>query len=73
MLELFISGNGKAGCRCQRLVFSSGKALSCTYRPVGSCNARSGSTVTHAAVKSLSSNNCLLAWTGQDGVGYPPA
>jgi len=27
-----------------------------------------GSTVTHAAVKSLSSNNCLLAWTGQDGV-----
>jgi len=27
-----------------------------------------GSTVTHAAIKSLSSNNCLLAWTGQDGV-----
>jgi CRISPR-associated protein Cas1 len=27
-----------------------------------------GSTVTHAAVKSLSRNNCLLAWTGQDGV-----
>lgn len=27
-----------------------------------------GSTVTHAAVKSLSQNNCLLAWTGQDGV-----
>jgi CRISPR-associated protein Cas1 len=27
-----------------------------------------GSTVTHAAVKSLSANNCLLAWTGQDGV-----
>ena len=27
-----------------------------------------GSTITHAAVKSLSANNCLLAWTGQDGV-----
>jgi CRISPR-associated protein Cas1 len=27
-----------------------------------------GSTVTHAAVKALSRNNCLLAWTGQDGV-----
>ena len=27
-----------------------------------------GSTVTHAAIKSLSQNNCLLAWTGQDGV-----
>lgn len=27
-----------------------------------------GSTVTHAAVKSLSQNNCLLAWTGQDGI-----
>jgi len=27
-----------------------------------------GSTVTHAAVKALSYNNCLLAWTGQDGV-----
>jgi CRISP-associated protein Cas1 len=27
-----------------------------------------GSTVTHAAIKSLSGNNCLLAWTGQDGV-----
>jgi len=27
-----------------------------------------GSTVTHAAVKSLSRNNCLLSWTGQDGV-----
>jgi len=27
-----------------------------------------GSTVTHAAMKSLSRNNCLLAWTGQDGV-----
>ncbi|MBM4432934.1 MAG: type I-E CRISPR-associated endonuclease Cas1, partial [Chloroflexi bacterium] len=27
-----------------------------------------GSTVTHAAVKSLSQNNCLVAWTGQDGV-----
>ncbi len=27
-----------------------------------------GSTVTHAAIKSLSRNNCLLAWTGQDGV-----
>jgi len=27
-----------------------------------------GSTVTHAAVKSLSRNNCLLAWTGQDGI-----
>jgi CRISPR-associated protein Cas1 len=28
----------------------------------------SGSTITHAAVKALSRNNCLLAWTGQDGV-----
>lgn len=27
-----------------------------------------GSTITHAAVKSLSHNNCLLAWTGQDGI-----
>ena len=27
-----------------------------------------GSTVTHAAVKSLSLNNCLLSWTGQDGI-----
>ena len=27
-----------------------------------------GSTVTHAAIKSLSRNNCLIAWTGQDGV-----
>lgn len=27
-----------------------------------------GSTVTHAAVASLSRNNCLLAWTGQEGV-----
>jgi len=27
-----------------------------------------GSTITHAAVKALSHNNCLLAWTGQDGV-----
>ena len=27
-----------------------------------------GSTVTHAAVKSLSRSNCLLAWVGQDGV-----
>ena len=27
-----------------------------------------GSTVTHAAVKALSRNNCLLAWVGQDGV-----
>jgi CRISPR-associated protein Cas1 len=27
-----------------------------------------GSTITHAAVKGLSRNNCLLAWTGQDGV-----
>ena len=27
-----------------------------------------GSTVTHAAIKSLSRNNCLLAWTGQDGI-----
>ena len=27
-----------------------------------------GSTVTHASVKALSRNNCLLAWTGQDGI-----
>jgi len=27
-----------------------------------------GSTVTHAAIKSLSQNNCLVAWTGQDGI-----
>lgn len=27
-----------------------------------------GSTITHAAVKSLSQNNCLLSWTGQDGI-----
>ena len=27
-----------------------------------------GSTVTHAAVKALSRNNCLLAWTGEDGI-----
>ncbi len=27
-----------------------------------------GSTVTHAAMKLLSRNNCLAAWTGQDGI-----
>ena len=27
-----------------------------------------GSTVTHTAIKSLSQNNCLLAWTGQEGI-----
>jgi len=27
-----------------------------------------GSTITHAATKALSRNNCLLAWTGQDGI-----
>lgn len=27
-----------------------------------------GTTVTHPAVAALSRNNCLLAWTGQDGV-----
>jgi CRISP-associated protein Cas1 len=27
-----------------------------------------GTTVTHAAVKALAGNNCLLAWTGVDGV-----
>ena len=27
-----------------------------------------GTTVSHAAVKALSRNNCLLAWMGQDGV-----
>jgi len=27
-----------------------------------------GSTITHAAIRSLSQNNCLVAWTGQDGV-----
>jgi CRISPR-associated protein Cas1 len=27
-----------------------------------------GTTVTHAAVKALAGNNCLLAWTGRDGV-----
>jgi len=27
-----------------------------------------GSTITHAAVKALANNNCLVAWTGQDGV-----
>ncbi len=27
-----------------------------------------GSTVTHAAIKSLSRNNCLVAWTGQEGI-----
>jgi CRISPR-associated protein Cas1 len=27
-----------------------------------------GSTVTHAAVKALAANNCLLAWVGEDGV-----
>jgi CRISPR-associated protein Cas1 len=27
-----------------------------------------GTTITHAAVKALAGNNCLLAWTGQDGV-----
>lgn len=29
-----------------------------------------GTTVTHAAVKTLAGNNCLLAWTGQDGVRF---
>ncbi len=27
-----------------------------------------GTTITHAAVKALAGNNCLLAWTGRDGV-----
>ena len=27
-----------------------------------------GTTITHAAVKALAGNNCLLAWTGVDGV-----
>ncbi len=27
-----------------------------------------GSNVTHAAVKALAANNCLLAWVGEDGV-----
>lgn len=27
-----------------------------------------GSTITHAAIKALAGNNCLLAWTGQDGI-----
>lgn len=27
-----------------------------------------GTTVTHAAVRALSTNNCLLAWVGEDGV-----
>jgi CRISPR-associated protein Cas1 len=27
-----------------------------------------GSTITHEAVKALSRNNCLLAWTGQEGI-----
>lgn len=27
-----------------------------------------GSTITHAAVKALALNNCLVAWTGQDGI-----
>jgi len=27
-----------------------------------------GTTVTHAAVKALAGNNCLLAWVGEDGV-----
>lgn len=29
-----------------------------------------GTTVTHAAVKALAGNNCLLAWTGSDGVRF---
>jgi CRISPR-associated protein Cas1 len=27
-----------------------------------------GSTVTHAAVKALAANNCLLAWVGEEGI-----
>src|SRR6516225_9567249 len=27
-----------------------------------------GISITHAAVKALAANNCLLAWVGQDGV-----
>src|SRR5882724_3743329 len=27
-----------------------------------------GSTITHAAVKALADNNCLLAWVGENGV-----
>ena len=27
-----------------------------------------GSTITHAAVKALAGNNCLLAWVGEEGV-----
>lgn len=29
-----------------------------------------GTTVTHAAVKALAGNNCLLAWTGAEGVRF---
>jgi len=29
-----------------------------------------GTTVTHAAVKALAGNNCLLAWTGDQGVRF---
>jgi CRISPR-associated protein Cas1 len=29
-----------------------------------------GTTITHAAVKALAQNNCLLAWVGQDGVRF---
>jgi len=29
-----------------------------------------GSTVTHAAIKSLGQNNCMIAWTGQDGIRF---
>jgi CRISPR-associated protein Cas1 len=29
-----------------------------------------GTTVTHAAVKALAGNSCLLAWTGQEGVKF---
>lgn len=29
-----------------------------------------GTTITHAAVKALAANSCLVAWTGQDGVKF---
>src|SRR5205823_1252846 len=29
-----------------------------------------GTTITHAAVKALANNACLLAWTGQEGVKF---
>jgi len=60
---------GRLDVHADRLVFHQGEKI--TPVPIDQLSVvmlGPGSTITHAAVKSLSRNNCLLAWTGQDGI-----